>query len=161
MKAKKKHRRLTVIAAALVGCVAVASAEEVVVKYPVANILAGKSAGSDHIVQVKRADKLQVLGHEGSWLKVKFGGKEGYVHENSVASAASSEGSTITSGSSSNVSPASGSLAATGVGESAAWAKSAGKSREGLNELIGFRHLVQESDWKKFMAEGHVGEGQK
>src|SRR5258706_11267500 len=63
MKRKVKSRWL--IAAGLCCMATVASAEDVYVKLPIANVLSGKGAGTDRVAQVKQGDKLQVVGKEG------------------------------------------------------------------------------------------------
>lgn len=161
MKTSKRARWL--IASSLLCAAGVALAEDVYVKMPVANILAGKGAGTDHIAQVKKGEKLQVVGHEGSWVKVKVGDKVGYVHENSVSASATSGDNGLgkllagASGSSS----ASSAEAGRGVGESLKYASSRGMSPAGLNRMIALRKTVTGSDWTQFTIEGHVGPEKK
>ena len=162
MKRKKRNRWL--IASSLLCMAGVAAAQDVYVKLPVANILAGKGAGTDRVAQVKKGEKLQVIGKEGSWLKVKAGDNEGYVHENSVSSSA---GGGDTSGLSKILGGASGSSAASsgeagkGLGEALAYARSKGMSPAGLDRMLELRKTVRGSDWTKFTAEGNVGPEKK
>lgn len=161
MKRKTKARWL--IASGLLCIAAAASAEDVYVKLPVANILAGKSAGTEHIAQVKKGEKLQVIAKEGSWLKVKAGDKEGYVHQNSVSSSASGDSgglSKLLNGGSGS-SGASSAEAGKGLGESLAYARSKGMSTAGLDRMIELRKTIRGSDWTEFTKEGHVGPEKK
>src|SRR3954469_573535 len=81
----RNAQRLGLIAAAMIGAATTAAhAEDVYVKLPAASVLSGKTARSTKLAQLKTGDKLQVLAREESWLKVRFDGKEGYVHVNSV-----------------------------------------------------------------------------
>jgi uncharacterized protein YgiM (DUF1202 family) len=161
MNRKPKTRWL--IAGGLVCIAAAASAEDVYVKLPVANILAGKSAGTEHIAQVKKGDKLQVIAKEGSWLKVKAGEKEGYVFKNSVSDTATSKDDkgflNVLGGSS--ASAATNAEAGKGVGESLAFARSKGMSTAGLDRMIQLRKSITASDWATFTSEGHVGSEKK
>lgn len=151
------------IAAGVLAVAAAASAEDVYVKLPVANILAGKSAGTEHIAQVKKGDKLQVLAKEGSWLKVKAGDKEGYVFQNSVSSSASGDNgglSKLLNGGSGASAQTSG-AAAKGVGESLAFAKSKGMSPAGLDRMIELRKAITANDWTEFTNQGQAGSEKK
>jgi hypothetical protein len=146
------------IAAGVLSIAAAASAEEVYVKLPVANVLAGKSAGTEHIAQVKKGDKLQVLAKEGSWLKVKAGDKEGYIFQNSISSKeqkpldthGGSEASALTSG-----------AAGKGIGESLEYARSKGMSPAGLERMIELRKSITGFDWTQFLSQTHAGSEKK
>jgi len=162
MNRKPKTRWL--IATGIVCLAAAASAEDVYVKLPVANILAGKSAGTEHIMQVKKGDKLQVLAKEGSWLKVKAGDKEGYVFQNSVSTSATGKNdkglfNVLNGGSGSSA--ATDVEAAKGVGESLAYARSKGMSPAGLDRMIELRKSITTNDWTEFTNQGHAGSEKK
>jgi hypothetical protein len=155
-------RKRNVLAAAAVLAVAgVASAEDVYVKMPTARVKASAGAGADDVARLKKGDKLQVLGRQGSWVKVKVGDKEGYVHENSVS--ASGGGGGETGGLSQILGGASGSSAASsaeagrGIGESLAYAKSHGMSTSGLDRMLAMRGQVSGAEWQRFTSEGNVG----
>ena len=108
-------------AVAVLGTLSTAAmAEEAIVKMPAASVLSAKTARSTKLASLKTGDKLQVLAHEGSWLKVTFGGKEGYVHENTVGGGGdNSLSKALGKASGSSASEASGKLAGKGVGEGA------------------------------------------
>lgn len=161
---KPKSKRRWLIAAGLLSIAVTASAETVYVKLPVANVLAGKGAGTDRIAQLKKGDKLEVLGKEGSWLKVKVEGKEGYVHQNSVSSSSTgndSGGLSKLLGGGSAASAESSAEAGRGLGESLAFARSKGMSPAGLDRMLALRKTVTGSEWTAFTAEGHVGPDKK
>src|SRR5689334_6808634 len=132
---KSSHRTRALIAAALIGVSTAALAEDVTVKLPTATVLAGKTARSARVAQLSEGQKLQVLGREGSWLKVKVGEKEGYVHENAVsASGGGGEGLGGLGkmlGSASGASSATSAEAGRGIGESEKWAESKNMSAAG------------------------------
>jgi hypothetical protein len=154
---KTRSRWLIMVAVGLaMGVASAAGAETVQVKYPNAKLLAKKSGGSDRLATLKRGDALEVVGKEGGWYKVRAGGKEGYVHENSVTEPG--KGLQGTAGASGRVS--SSAEAGKGVGESKEWARSAGKSTAGLDRMIALRDEVKAIDFEQFGAEGHVGSAQ-
>lgn len=155
---KRNAQRQWLVAATTAAVLAVAStaalAEDVTVKLPAASVLSGKSARSTKIAQLKTGDKLQVLGREGSWLKVRFGDKEGYVHENSVGGSGGDKGLSQLLGGASGASEGSGAMAGKGVGESAvAWAKSHSMNTAGLDKMIAMRNAITDADQRKFDAD--------
>ena len=160
-KRSKRNR----IAAAVIGVAisfsTAAHAEDVFVKLPQANILAGKGAGSDRVAQVKKGEKLQVLAHEGSWLKVKVGNQEGYVHQNSVSTSDQGGdgggGLSKLLGTASGASGASSAEAGRGLGEALAYARSTDMSPAGLDRMLALRKTVSGADWERFTSEGNVG----
>jgi uncharacterized protein YgiM (DUF1202 family) len=160
---KPKSKRRWLIVASLLSIAVAASAETVYVKLPVANVLAGKGAGTDHIAQLKKGDKLEVQGQEGSWLKVKVEGKEGYVHQNSVSTSSVAKDDSLSKklqgGSGSQ--EANAGLASSGIGESLQYAHSKGLSTVGLDRMLALRKTVKGSEWTAFTAEGHVGPDKK
>src|SRR5688572_10919529 len=82
----KRNRRWAVglLSAALAGFETGAMAEDVVVKPPAVVIRSGKGAMYEEIVTAKQGEKLTVVAREGKWLKVRAGGREGYVFEPAV-----------------------------------------------------------------------------
>src|SRR4051812_48333348 len=133
MKPKRTCRWF--VAAAALGISSMALDEDVYVKLPMARIKSAAGAGADDVVQVKKGEKLQVLGRQGSWLKVKAGDREGYVHENSVSSSGGGGdmGSGLSNilGAGSGASAASSAEAGRGLGEALVYARSAGFSTNG------------------------------
>jgi len=154
MKNGRVGRWLAVAVAAVMGVSAAAETRDV--KLPNTSLLAKKSAMSAKLAQLKRGDSLDVLGTEGSWLKVRYGGQEGYVHENNVGK----PGEQIRAGSG-KAGSASAAEAGRGVGESAEWAKATGKSTAGLDRMVKLREQIGEGELEKFAAEGNVGPGKK
>src|SRR2546421_10480175 len=84
-----RHRRTSCLAFIVFALAAssssVARAEDVWVKRAVLDVLEGKAAAYPVVTKAKKGDKLTVLAHEGNWLKVQAGGREGYVFEDSVS----------------------------------------------------------------------------
>jgi hypothetical protein len=153
---KSPHRTRALIAAALLGVSTVALAEDVTVKLPTATVLSGKTARSAKVAQLSQGAKLQVLGREGSWLKVKVGEKEGYVHENAVSASGGGGGGEGLGGLGKMLGSASGASSATsaeagrGIGESEKWAQSKNMSAAGLQRMIAIRNSVSDADWQRF-----------
>jgi hypothetical protein len=152
---KSPHRTRALIAAALLGVSTAALAEDVTVKLPTATVLAGKTARSAKVAQLSEGQKLQVLGREGSWLKVKIGEKEGYVHENAVSASGGGGGEGLGGlgkmlGSASGASSATSAEAGRGIGESEKWAQSKNMSAAGLQRMIAIRNSVSDADWQRF-----------
>jgi hypothetical protein len=159
-----RKRRMILIAAAVLAMAGTSSAEDVYVKLPTARVKAQAGAGADDVVRLKKGDKLQVLGRQGSWIKVKAGDKEGYVHENSVSSSGGGgEGTSLSQilGGASGSSAASSAEAGKGLGEALDYARSHGMSPNGLERMLALRGQVSGSDWQKFTAEGNVGPAKK
>jgi hypothetical protein len=150
----------TAVAAAIGVSTTAARAEDVTVKLPAASVLAGKTARSAKVVQLKQGDKLQVVGREGAWLKVKYAGQEGFIHENSVAAGGGGGGGLSGIGkflSGSDASASSSAEAGRGLGESAAWARSNNMNASGLQRMIAIRNSVGDADWQQFAADGKGG----
>jgi hypothetical protein len=148
------------VAAGALGVVAPAAlAETVTVKFPNARLLTKKSGGSDLVMALRRGDTLEVVGREGTWLKVKAAdGKEGYVQENSLAK----PGETVSQGTSGAVGRgASFAEASRGVGESEQWAKSTGNDTRGLMRMFALRETVKGADFDVFTTQGNVGPAKK
>jgi hypothetical protein len=155
MKRNAGRTWLVAAAVAVLGTLSTAAiAEEAVVKLPAASVLSEKTARSTKVANLKTGDKLQVLGHEGSWLKVRFDGKEGYVHENCVGGGGGDNKLGKMLGQASGASESSGALAGKGVGESAmAWAKAHSMNTAGLDRMIAIRNSITDADQRKFDAE--------
>jgi hypothetical protein len=151
----RKPQSTTWLAAAVIGIVSTAAlAEDVTVKLPAASILSEKSARSTKVATLRTGDKLQVLAHEGSWLKVKFNDKQGYIHENSVGGGNTGKSLSSELGTMSGASKASDALASRGVGEGAtAWAKTHNMSTAGLDKMIAIRNSITDADQRKFDAD--------
>ncbi len=90
----RKQRTSGLIAAAVIGVCGAAGAlaEDVFVKLPTAKVLAGKGPAYATLVPLKKGDKLQVIGREGGWYKVKSGQQEGYIFQNSISTTAGRAG---------------------------------------------------------------------
>ncbi|HEY7118716.1 MAG TPA: SH3 domain-containing protein [Tepidisphaeraceae bacterium] len=149
MTGRKKTLR-TIAAAVLAGAVitGAAFAEDVVVKLPHVGLLAQKSGKGPRVAELKDGDKLQVVGKEGTWLRVKAGDKEGYVQANSV-------GTGQGGGSSFNqmiagTSEASSAAAGKGLGEALKYAQTKGMSTAGLDRMIALSKSLTPADWEKF-----------
>jgi hypothetical protein len=159
---KRDAQRRTWRAAAATAAVAVlgtlstaAMAEEAIVKMPAASVLSAKTARSTKLANLKTGDKLQVLAHEGSWLKVSFGGKEGYVHENTVGGGGDNKLSKVLGeAGGASASEATGALAGKGGWETAMdWAKGHGMNTAGLEKMIAVRNSITDADQRKFDAD--------
>ena len=153
----RNHWAVAMAVVAALGAGTVAHAEKVQVKYPNANLLSKKSGGSDRLAKLSRGDSLEVLGREGTWFKVRAGGREGYVHENAVT--LPGQGLKGTGGKSGTV--LSSAEAAKGIGESLTWARATGKDPSGLNRMIALRDEVKSADFDAFATEGNVGSARK
>jgi hypothetical protein len=157
MKPKQQRTKWLVAAVVAVGTT-VAGAEEVTIKQPAASVLSGKTARSGKVAQLSAGDKVQVLGREGSWLKVKAGNTEGYLHENSIGSGGGGGGLSEKIANMSGASAASSGEAGRGVGDSAAnWAGSKSMNTSGLTRMVAVRNALNDSDWQKFTANGTGG----
>jgi len=155
MKTRLKPGRL-LVAAATVAIAMTASAEDAYVKLPTAAVRAGTSADYKAVANLKMGDKLQILSREGSWLKVKFGDYEGYIHQNSVSSKDAGGGGGLTA--TKKTSPADAGLASRGVGDDAGkWAKGNNRNTTGLERMIALRGSLTGGELPKFEADGHVG----
>jgi len=156
---KRNAQRTWLIAAAVLGVVSTtaALAEDAVVKQPAATVLSGKTARSTTVAKLSAGDKVQVLGHEGSWLRVKVGDKEGYLHENALGGEKGGLFQDISkvAGKQSTASPLSSAEAGRGVGDSAkAWAGSKSMNTAGLTRMVALRNSLTDPDWQQFAADG-------
>jgi uncharacterized protein YraI len=164
MEPSQQHRRILVAAAAAALGIfsSAALAEDVVVKLSAVSVLSGKTARSEKVAQVRQGQRLEVVGREGSWLKVKVGDRTGYVHENSVGGSGGSTGGLSSglaklTGGDSAASSASSAEAGRGLEESAKWAQAKGMNTSGLDRMIALRNAVNDGDWQKFAADGKDG----
>ena len=154
MKRKQQRTGWLVAAVVAVGTSVAAAAEDVTIKQPAASVLSGKTARSAKVAQLTAGDRVQVLGREGSWLRVRVGGKEGYVHENSIGSGGGG-GLSQTIAKASGASALSSGEAGRGVGDSAAaWAGAKSMNTAGLTRMVAVRNALNDSDWQKFQADG-------
>jgi hypothetical protein len=160
-----KKRSCLIAATAIIGISAVAFAEDVVIKLPTAKLRTKGGSGYPVVAELKKGDKVQLLAHEGTYVKVKFQGKEGYLGENTVAStaggnpfaglgAAASEFTTGSKGAG---------VSAAGKGDLRALelAASKGMSTAGLTKMLSLNEQLPPGDWEAFMNQGHVGAGKK
>jgi hypothetical protein len=160
---KIKHRGRLALGAAVLAVAAVASAEDVLVKYP-ARLVGGKSPRHAVVAQLNKGDRLQVVAREGPWLRVKIGDKEGYVSENAVNNGGAGDSQIAGVGKQTGASadPLSAGAASKGVGQDAIkWSQSSGKSTAGLERMIAMSTSVTGPDCDSFEAAGNVGPSRK
>lgn len=137
-------------------------AEDVFVKQSAAVVRAGKGSAYEEVVTVRKGDKLQVVAREGSWLKVRAGGREGYVFQTAVDTAkpAGDLGADLGrmfSGASGGTA-ASSANAGRGLKDGAVlYARANGMNTAGLDRMLAFRKSVTGRDWESFTTEGKVG----
>jgi len=152
-----KHLALkTLLTLASASSCASVLAEDVWVNRPSLDIRDGKGAAYPVVVTAKKGDKLSIVAREAKWLKVSFGGKEGYIFENSISpkqvapekmSDMSAEAKAMTTD-----------AAAKGLEpEALAYAKSHSLNDAGLNQMKAMRKLVSGKDFEQFTTEGKVG----
>jgi len=133
-------------------------AEQVVVKRNLVDILRGKgSLYYPPLKTVKSGESLEVLGHEGRWLKVRSGDVEGYVLEASLTGQA--VGQTAGPGATAAGSTEATSAAAAKGWDANQWAHSRGKSLDGLNTMVETRQRLASDPrrFEQFKSDGHVG----
>jgi len=149
------------VALTIVALSAPVLAEDVFVKQNSVVIRAGKGSAYEEVATAKKGDKLEIVAREGSWLKVKSGGREGYVFQTAVADTkpggdfGADLGKAFSNASGGNT--ASSGEAGKGLGESLEYARSKGMSPAGLDRMIALRKTVTGKDWEAFTAEGKVG----
>jgi SH3 domain-containing protein len=154
------NRRI-VLALTMVALSAPVLAEDLFVKQNSVVIRAGKGSAYEEVTTAKKGDKLELISREGSWLKVKSGGREGYVFQAAVTDAkpagdlGADLGKMFSGASGGNT--ASSGEAGKGLGESLDYARSKGMSPAGLDRMIALRKTVTGKDWEAFTAEGKVG----
>jgi hypothetical protein len=162
----RKQRSFLLIASAVFGLSTAAWAETVYVKLQNATIRTGKNATLKPVAEVNQGDKLQVIAREGSWLKVSIGGKEGYIHQNSIsADAGGGAGGTLGRKFEGGTSSEAGAgLAGRGLGDSAKWAQGKGLSTAGLDRMVDQKKQFTKNsgdELEMFVKDGHVGPAKK
>jgi uncharacterized protein YgiM (DUF1202 family) len=133
-------------------------AEQVTVKRNLVDILRGKgSLYYPPLKTVRSGETLEVLEHDGRWLKVRSGDVEGYVLEASLNGQA--VGQTADPGAKSGGSTEATTSAAAKGWNSNSWADSRHKSLDGLNAMIATRRRLAENPdrFTQFKSDGHVG----
>jgi uncharacterized protein YgiM (DUF1202 family) len=157
MKTRGNKRALWGVAAVALLATAVL-AEQVTVKRNIVDILRGKgSLYYPPLKTVKNGDTLEVLGHEGRWLKVRSGDVEGYVLEASLTGQA--VGQTADPGATAGGSTEATDSAAAKGWDAVQWANSHGKSLDGLNTMVDTRKRLARDPqrFEQFKSDGHVG----
>ena len=161
----RKRSLQCILTAAVLGISSSAAlAEDATIRYDNAKVRTGKSAGFDTVATLKKGEKVQVLAHEGSWVKVNANGKQGWIGVNSLGDA---KGKGFFEGAGELAAGASGSSSASAAGAgkgglpSEQWAQSKNLSHAGLDRMIALRQTIQGSEFEKFTDEGHVGPGKK
>ena len=152
----KKRAIWTAAAVALLATAVLA--EQVVVQRNLVDILRGKgSLYYPPLKTVKSGESLEVLGHEGRWLKVRSGDVEGYVLEASLTGQA--VGQTADPGATAGGSTEATSAAAAKGWDANQWAHSKGKSLDGLNTMVDTRKRLASDPqhFEQFKSDGHVG----
>jgi uncharacterized protein YraI len=156
----KSFALLTAATVPLVARAAPARAEDVWVKSQSVDIRTGKGAVYPILSTVKSGTQLDVVAHEGKWLKVQVGDQQGYVFQDAVADHwISGVGNMLANLSPSNDSSSlSTSAAAKGLSEEAdQYAKDRKLDPAAMNRLVDFRKQIDPHDWEQFTAEGKVG----
>ena len=164
----RKQRSMLVIASAVLGISASAAlAETVYVKLRSGTIRSGADATLAPLADVKQGDKLEVLGHEGSWLKVSVGGKQGYIHQNAISDKpVGGQGGSLGKGSSNVTASAGGaSLAGRGIGDDAGkWSQGKNLNIAGLERMLVQNEVIRHQSgdiFAQFVRSGNVGPAKK
>lgn len=140
-----------------------AEQQEVWVKRAELEIREGKGAIFPPVATARKGNMLTVLAREGSWLKVRFGDKQGYVLEASTSlqkigggqGLGALAGGPQTSGQST-------ALAAKGLEDKAEdYAKLKGMNPKLVDEMIRRNESVTGEQWLAFQADGNVGVDRK
>jgi uncharacterized protein YraI len=157
-----RRRSFSVLAGAAIASLAVgvAMAEQVWVKSESVEIRGGKGAVYPVVGTAAKGAALEVLGHEGKWLKVKVGEKQGYVFENAISAEEVGGGGNLLAavGAGSNASEMSSSASAKGLEQDAqVYADQKNLNPAPLNKLIQLRNQITPQQWEAFTAEGKVG----
>jgi hypothetical protein len=160
MRTKFKRRVATAaFALAIAGGVTIAVAEDVWVKRPELDLRAAPSAAGNVVATVKKGQKLEVLGREGAWVKVKAGDVEGYVSQNSLSDKKVSGGgglSTFAGGP--DTSGATASAGAKGLDDMAEkYAAAKGMDPKRVDEMIARTKSITADELAAFTREGQVG----
>jgi len=164
MKKFLRGRRGLLASAAigLICCGAIAAAEEVWVKRMTLPIREGKGAAYATVATAVKGERLQVVEHDGKWLKVQLGDKQGYVYEDSISprevKAGGDELRAALGGS--DTSALAADAAAKGLQpETEAYAKSKNLNPATLETMIARRKSITGEQWTVFATEGKVGPG--
>jgi hypothetical protein len=151
-------RRVIGFAAAIALLATAVFAEQATVRRNLVDILRGKgSLYYPPLKTVRSGETLEVLGHEGRWLKVRYQDVEGYVLEASLTGQA--VGQTADPGATAGGSTDATTAAAAKGWNSNSWAASHGKSLDGLNAMIATRQRLADDPkrFDQFKTDGHVG----
>jgi hypothetical protein len=135
-----------------------AFAEEVWVKSESAEIRGGKGAVYPVLVTGKKGDRLTVLGHDGKWLKVKIGEREGYVYETALSASKVEGGGELLSNLGAGGTDLTSASAAKGLEPSAeTYASSKNLDPRPLQSLVDRAKTIDPKEWQAFTAAGKVG----
>ena len=159
MRAKFGRRLATAaFALAIAGGATIVLAEEVWVKRPELDLRAAPSAAGNVVATVKKGQKLEVLGREGAWVKVKAGDVEGYVSQNSLSDKKVSGGGGVLSALGADTSGATASAGATGLDDMAEkYAAAKGMDPKRVDEMIARTKSITADELSAFTREGQVG----
>src|SRR5687768_3633554 len=162
MKTKLGRRLATAaFALAIAGGTAVALAEEVWVKRPELDVRHAPSAAGNVVATVKKGQRLEVIGREGAWVKVKVGDVEGYVSQNSLSEKKVGGGgginlSAVAGGP--DTSGATASAGAKGLDDMAEkYAAAKGMDPKRVDEMIARTKSITADELAAFTREGQVG----
>ena len=163
----RKQRSLLLIAAAVVGVSSSVWAEVVYVKLRSGTLRSEKDASTAPVAGVKQGDKLQVIGREGSWIKVSIGGKQGYIQQNSISTEpVGGRGGTLSqSVASLSGSEAGAGLAGRGLGDDAKkWSQGKGLNNSGLERMLVQNEVIRHESGdivNQFAKTGNLGRFKK
>jgi len=149
--------RKTLLLTLIGGFAAVAVAENVVVKNDLM-ILSDKNPFSRSVTTVPANSTLQILGRDGSWVRVRTANDmEGFISSDDLP--ASTDLSSVKG--SGNATAADASLASRGLErETENYAKLKNLNPKDAQLMVDWAHLVTTTDLVKFAEEGHVGPAQ-
>ena len=157
--ARSRASRAVLVSACVVGAAtAVVVAEQATVQRPRAEVLDAKGSAGEVIETVPINASLEVLGHEGPWVRVRTpGGKVGYVaNAVLVKSGGAPDLSGITGGSNATGTQA----GAAGRGwdkEVESYASSKNLNRTGLERMEAMRHTCRGKALRDFKNNGKLG----
>jgi uncharacterized protein YgiM (DUF1202 family) len=157
----KLNTRMLISVTLLLVLVAAAAAEEVWVKRMSLPIREGKGAAFSTVATASKGDKLQVIAHEGKWLKVQSGQRVGYVYEDAISTREiqrGSDGGLRAALDGADTSPLAADAAAKGLEPQAVTYADARKlNSQPLQTMIARRNAITGQQWLAFAAEGKVG----
>jgi hypothetical protein len=163
----RKQRSMLLIASAVLGISASALAETVYVKLRSGTIRSGTDATLEPVADVKQGDKLDVIGREGSWIKVSVGGKQGYIQQNAISDKpVGGKGGSLGQGSANVTASAAGAgLAGRGLGDDAAkWSQGKNLNVAGLERMLAQNEVIRHQSGNvvgEFVKSGNVGPARK